>query len=405
MTLLLIALRSTLILAVFLGCLPLLRKHAGWKFQRAFLLTGLLSGFLPWVIHFLPESGLHFSALDPVLITGEALLNQAGAVFDWSVYLWPTYWAGVAASFLLLVREIIQLRHLFKGAHLVKQGKMTLVYTRQQQHSIFSWWKYLFIPQTNDNSGISEAILHHELEHIRARHSIDKLLMQLFVAFQWFNPLVYFYRTALRDLHEYEADAAAIRSTNTGDYATQLLAQALHTPDFVLVNHLVNHSTQLKKRLKMMQKNSLRKGNAWLPAGLFLVAISLSAMTAFAGNPIEKRLKTLARLQSETEQVAKEAEKMPQYKGGTKGLMDFMAKNVKYPEAARKDSLTGTVIMKFVIDTDGKVTNLRVGKGVHPLLDEAALSALHKMERWTPGETKGKKVKVEMALPIKFALK
>lgn len=405
MTLLLIALRSALILALFLGTLPLLQKRTSFKFQRIFLVTGLISGILPWLAHFFPANQLYVSALAPVLVSGEAIASQLNNRFELGAYLWPAYWAGVVASLLFLLQEIFQLRRLFQGAQRVRQGKMTLVYTRHQQHSIFSWWHFLFIPKTEAEAGISDAILQHELEHIRSGHSMDKLLMQLFVALQWFNPLVYYYRLALRDLHEFEADQAAISKTDKSSYATQLLAQAFHTPDFVLVNHLVNHSTQLKKRLKMMQNTSNRSLNRPTAFAVLAFAIVFSTLTAFAGNPIDKRLKQLAQLESLNDTVVTESEKMPQYTGGMNALVSFLSKNVVYPEAAKKDSISGVVMMTFIVETNGQVSNLTVKRGVHPLLDEAALAALLKMDKWIPGETQGKKVRVQMAIPIKFALK
>lgn len=403
MSILLIALRSALILALFLGLLPFLQRRSSFKFQRFFLLTGLISGLLPWLAHFLPANQVYVAALSPIIINGAQVAAQLQNSFDLNVYLWPAYLAGVLASLALLLREVFQLRRLFQGAQLVRQGKMTLVYTRQQQHSIFSWWHFLFIPKSQAEAGIADAIIQHELEHIRAGHSIDKLVMQLFIAMQWFNPVAHLYRIALRDLHEFEADQAAIQKSSKSSYATTLLAHAFHTPDFVLVNHLVNHSSQLKKRLKMMQNTPIRSLSRPVAAALFALVVVFSVLTAFAGNPIDRHLEDITQVESDS--VATAADKMPEYKGGMEALLSFMGKNVVYPEAARKDSIAGIVIMTFIVEKNGTVSNLTVKRSVHPLLDEAARTALQKMDNWIPGETQGKKVRVQMALPIKFSLK
>lgn len=154
-----------------------------------------------------------------------------------------------------------------------------------------------------------------------------------------------------------------------------------------------------------MQNNPNRSLNRPTAFAVLALAIVFSAMTAFAGNPIDKRLKKLTQLETLSDTVVTAADKMPEYKGGTEALLSFMGKNVVYPEAAKKDSIQGIVIMTFVVGKDGNVSQLTVKKGVHPLLDEAALAALRKMDKWTPGEIQGKKVNVEMALPIKFSLK
>lgn len=405
MILLLLSLRSAFIMALFLGLWQLLQKGTSLKFQRFILLTGLICGILPWLAHFLPDKHIYVTALSPVLIGSETVVNSLQKNFSLHNYVWPVYVAGVIASIFLLLQELLLLVRLFKGAQKVPQGQMIVVYTQNQQHSIFSWWHYLFIPKSTAETGVADAIFAHELAHIRAGHSLDKLIMQLFVALQWFNPLVYVYRIVLRDLHEFEADQAALAKLDKSSYARQLLAQAFHTPDFVLVNHLINHSTQLKKRLKMMQNTPYRKLGRPVALSAFALAIIFSVITAFAGKPIDKSLKQLTQLESLSDTVVTAADKMPVYKGGNEGLLSFMSKQVVYPEAAKKDSIQGVVIMSFVVGKDGHVRQLAVKKGVHPLLDQAAMTALKKMDKWTPGEIQGKKVNVEMALPIKFTLR
>ena len=94
-----------------------------------------------------------------------------------------------------------------------------------------------------------------------------------------------------------------------------------------------------------------------------------------------------------------EIDKMPTIKGGIKAL----AKNIKYPEAAKKEGIMGTVFVKALIDENGNVENAEVEKGVNKDLNSAAVSAV-KDTKFTPGENDGKKVKAEVTIPIKFKL-
>jgi periplasmic protein TonB len=105
------------------------------------------------------------------------------------------------------------------------------------------------------------------------------------------------------------------------------------------------------------------------------------------------------------EGVYNEVEIMPEFPGGYAALVEFLVKNIRYPEQAKKDSITGKVFVQFIISEAGKVTNPKVLKSANPLLDAEAVRVVGTMPDWTPGKNKGKAVKVAFTLPIMFALK
>lgn len=98
------------------------------------------------------------------------------------------------------------------------------------------------------------------------------------------------------------------------------------------------------------------------------------------------------------------AEHHPTFPGGSKALIDFLRENVKYPEKAKKDSIEGRVVVGFVIDTDGNITNPEIAQSVHPLLDAEALRVVKLMPKWEPGSENGTPVKVKYNLPITFKM-
>ena len=100
-----------------------------------------------------------------------------------------------------------------------------------------------------------------------------------------------------------------------------------------------------------------------------------------------------------------EVEVMPEFPGGFTALQEFLVKNIQYPEQAKKEGITGKVFVQFIIDETGKVTDPKVLKSVHPLLDAEAFRVISSMPDWTPGTVKGEKVKVAFTLPIMFAMK
>lgn len=97
-------------------------------------------------------------------------------------------------------------------------------------------------------------------------------------------------------------------------------------------------------------------------------------------------------------------DKMPEFPGGMQAMMKYLAANVKYPVEAQKKSVSGRVIIQFVVMEDGKLGQEKVVRGVDPLLDEEALRVVKAMPQWSPGIADGKAVKVRFTVPIMFNL-
>ena len=98
------------------------------------------------------------------------------------------------------------------------------------------------------------------------------------------------------------------------------------------------------------------------------------------------------------EPVYKVVEVMPEFPGGMKALMDFIQKNIRYPEEARKNGIQGRVAVSVVIDENGRVTAPLLCAARYPALDEEALRIVGLMPQWKPGMQQGKAVKVEFTL-------
>ncbi len=92
----------------------------------------------------------------------------------------------------------------------------------------------------------------------------------------------------------------------------------------------------------------------------------------------------------------------PSFQGGDARLHKYLSDSIRYPEAARTDSVQGTVFIAFVVEADGRVTNPKVERGIGGGCDEEALRAVSAMPRWNPGMHKGKRVRVGHTLPVKF---
>ena len=97
-------------------------------------------------------------------------------------------------------------------------------------------------------------------------------------------------------------------------------------------------------------------------------------------------------------------ENMPEFPGGDLGLMKYIQKNVKYPAIAKEYNITGKVYVSFIVDKSGKVTNVKVVRGVDKNLDAEAVRVVKSLPKYKPGKQRGKSVRVMFTIPINFTL-
>jgi len=104
------------------------------------------------------------------------------------------------------------------------------------------------------------------------------------------------------------------------------------------------------------------------------------------------------------EALVMDAEEIPEFPGGTVALLEYLRKNIKYPAVCKENNVQGRVIVSFIIDTDGSITEAEVVRSVDPLLDAEALRTISQMPAWKPGKKDGNIVKVKYSVPINFRL-
>lgn len=97
-------------------------------------------------------------------------------------------------------------------------------------------------------------------------------------------------------------------------------------------------------------------------------------------------------------------ESMPDFPGGDEARMTYLRDNIKYPQIARESSISGTVYVTFVVEKDGRVTDIKILRGIGGGCDEEAVRVIKSMPRWNPGKQRGKPVRVQFNMPIKFSL-
>ena len=97
-------------------------------------------------------------------------------------------------------------------------------------------------------------------------------------------------------------------------------------------------------------------------------------------------------------------EEMPQFPGGSSALFEYLSKNIKYPVVAEENGVQGRVVVTFVVERDGSITDVKVVKSVDPSLDKEAQRVVKSMPHWIPGKQNGSAVRVKYTVPVTFRL-
>ena len=512
------ALKSALCLSLlYVPYMLLLCRESFFRFNR-FLLLGimLLSALLPlFDIHLLSWRGLSLAdSLTAVVEVGMPVAVEEGRGVEPAAGTMHSSWSfGLLLSVGYLAGAVVVLLSKVVGAigvyHAVTRGVIwkekregATIYCHVGDVTPFSVFGAIVISE-DDWRNNSREIITHEMGHVANRHSWDVVLLNVVQVVQWFNPLAWHMAFCLRDVHEYEADDCVLRSgVAMRQYQTLLIRKAVGSSSYAFANSF-NHSL-IKKRLTMMLRE---KSNPWmLSKSLYVIPVALVALSAFAtseneltpdnGSAVvetsskatdflrveqEKSEKTVPAV-TETlpaEPVAVDAapaaqaadpvpdgddkvfdlvEMMPSYEGGMPALMKFLAQNVRYPKIAISNGVSGRVIVQFVVEKDGHVSdvhvaNSKIDKPVAPkteekaadtndgnagasadctvvsysvgtnnenaaastvleedyaqsvkALEDEAVRVVNLMRSWSPGKDKGVPVRVKFTVPLTFRL-
>lgn len=439
----------------------LLSRDTFHAFNRAtLLLLMLLSLVLPFVNISVDEPTVAYDGMVQI----EQLLAM-GVVDDGPAPSGPTliqvlfaiYIIGVALFLVGEICSLVRLHRLISGKYSVTTADGIKIVVIDDDVAPFSWFNNIVISRSDYESGRSE-ILIHEKAHIARRHSLDIMLCNMLLIFQWFNPAAWLLRRELQNIHEYEADEAVIQSgADASEYQLLLIRKAVGERLFSMANNL-NHNS-LKKRITMML---IKKSNPWNRAKILLtVPVAAVAVVAFAtpkaeslskeiehdsnalvnsvvrsmpgtaehlamstgevgaaGMPAEAAAPETAaadslrgRVAGVTVDASKDdgrvfdvVEEQPRYPGGTNALMIYLRDNIKYPAEAAKAGIQGKVIVQFVIGKDGTVRDVKPIRNISPELDAEAVRVVAAMPKWVPGYQRGEAVNVRYTLPVNFRM-
>ena len=422
----------------------LLSKETFHRFNRMALL-GVL--FFSLLIPCIEVTTRHQVEVQQAVLSIEQLLLMAeleatpanvGAVQETSAISWVqivllVYLAGIL---FLACRNIYSLICLFRLIHSGKHEKLekgvTLV-VHNQEIAPFSWMKYIVISR-KDLEENGREILIHEMAHIHHRHSVDLLVADICIFFQWFNPGAWLLKQELQNVHEYEADETVINEgVNAKEYQLLLIKKAVGTRLYSMANSF-NHS-KLKKRITMMLKE---KSNPWARLKyLYVLPLAAIAVTAFARPEISEKMEEISAVKvndlaeivqekvlQDTVKVSKDekkddlvvsgvkskeeeeivifevVEQMPEYPGGMSALQKYLSE--KIAGSPMKGKAGGRVMVGFTVAETGKIKDVRVLQSDEASLNQEAERIVSEMPDWIPGKQRGRPVPVKYTVPIRF---
>lgn len=369
----------------------LIERKVDFLFARMFLLLSVvLSAVIPminipvWEAAIVPE--LAQVAVGEV---SAEVVAEVTSGFNYASLLWVVYGVGVAlcvGSFVLQMLNVLRIR---------RAGQMTrfegiAVVRSQQNIASFSLFNTIYIGNNTADVDLP-TIVAHERSHISHHHSVERVIMEFFKALLWWNPFVWIASRRLVEAHEFEADSDVIGSgCDAKQYVTTLLKHLFgYSPE--IANGL--HNSLTKKRLKMILKTNsgryalLRKIAVIPVVGILFTLFSFTTKQAVAQDVPQSN-------------VVEESVEINDYQD----FYRWVLMNVQYPAAAREQGLSGSVVASLTIDTDGKVTDVKIVKSDNELFANEVRRVLAKAPDWKPFVREGKRVEVKYMLPVNFIL-
>ncbi|MCK9302928.1 MAG: M56 family metallopeptidase [Bacteroidales bacterium] len=410
-----------------------LRKDADFQRNRWFIVGSLLFSLaISFInINVVVDAAVDYKPLDqnimPNIMLDEFVKNPDKSLFDFFMSLSflsvcaYIYLAGVAVSFLLFLYKLGKLLVFINKSPKERKSGYILVITDKDINT-FSFFKYLVINEEDYNSLEFNQIIIHEEEHIKQHHCIDLLIAELVIILQWFNPFAYLFRKELKDVHEFIADKAVLDSSiRQSEYMKLMLYQATGM-NFSLLGNAFSHKLTLK-RIKMMKTKKRSWSVAKVAFALPVVAVLMAVfcVTARPDNSVDSKfalscgtdipisddsltVKCVINGGANDTTVYQMCSESPSFPGGTAALTKFLGDNIKYPEAAKVNKISGTVFVAFVVEKDGSVSNVTILRGLSAECDAEVLRVMNLMPKWNPGKNADETVRVKYTIPFKFFL-
>ena len=396
---------NLIIIAAYLLYKVMFKGEHGFRFRRIFLLSSMIGALLLPTLGLFP-AGTHINegiVMMPAIDLSEMAAPDGNGTDTESGLPVMTLlsYIYIAISALLVLRTLWRMISIHRLIRKAQRTELTDgIYThfiKADTETAFSWFNHIFISYRSE---VPEFIIAHELAHVSHRHSADIIISELFTSLFWINPAAWGIRNCVRENLEFMADAHAVNESNRREYQMCLLNNTIQSAIAPIYTNF--NLTSIKKRIIMMNNKPRKTGRVWksLLAIAALAGIIVVSATAMAVNTPTK-VKTQPLKTSKTAYASTAGPDDASFPGGAAEFFMFIARNIEYPQSAIKDGTEGNVIVNFTVAPDGKVTDVKVVKGVREDLDNAAIEVIKKSPKWNPAKPGGD---ASVNVPVTFKL-
>ena len=398
-------LKSGILLLIFYAVYKLwLENEKMFRFNRIYLLGSLVFSFVIPLQLISIASGfsnkIGFIQLEELVIQKNNENVEMISINDFVFVLIRVVYAFIVL--MLTIRFVLNLYSFYKRiknnqVEFIQGEKIVLI---EQPILPHSFWKSIFINKNEFEKGkIPSELIAHEKAHLDQKHTLDILFIEVLQIVFWFNPLLVFYKKAIKLNHEFLADEAVNKQFGSvKSYQNLLLDFASHKNTVALasnINYLIT-----KKRLLMMTKKEspikivLKVFSVGVVYALLLFVFSTKATAQKALNKADVKEKDLY--------VLADVEKLPEFPGGLTKFYKFIGENFKMSAEANKIKIKGKAYMQFIIEKDGSLSDIKTIKDPGYGLGDEAIRVLKLSPKWTAATQEGKAVRVMYSLPITF---
>jgi TonB family protein len=412
----------------------LLRKEVMLKANRIYLLAAVLvSTILPFItinLNLFDQFNLSLNnsnkipdgayLFETITVYASGIPKKIGQAL---ISIKPSVWfyiVGASLALFFILTGIFQLFSIISHNRRFRLKMARLIVT-SKAISPYSFFNFIFISRELPKQENWKTMVYHELEHVKQGHSFDVMFIDFMMIFQWFNPFYWIIRRMVRENHEFLADRAVIRRGNitAGNYKALLLSQAIGGR-LLMTSNFFSFKT-IQKRFKMITNNKSGKYSFLkYSLGVFVALILVFLFACEKKSAVKEENK----IDNTVNQVKSEEIKDKDIKttnqdttvyiivetpasfqnGDLNAFRDWVNQNLKYPEIAAENGIQGKIYVQFAIDRNGTVVDVKVLRGVDPILDKEAVRVIQSSPKWIPAKQSGKDVKQQFVIPIKFAL-